>query len=254
MQENERPRVLFGEASSGKRQGQTVGVLLCHGFGSTTQSLRPWAAWLEDIGCAVSLPLLPGHGTNWQQMAATSWRDWYDELDARANDLAARCGTIFVAGFSLGGCLALLLAERRPDISGIIVVNPSLAPETRLIYLTPVLRHVIPTTRAVISDIKKPGMTEEAYERTPLRCAAGLPRLWATVRDGLSEVKVPVLAFRSFEDHCTGPQSLDLLRRSLRPGLLTVCECPDSFHVAVLDNDAELVFRRSAEFIMQHVS
>ena len=42
------------------RTGGAVGVLLCHGFTGSPQSLRPWAEYLADQGLAVSVPLLPG--------------------------------------------------------------------------------------------------------------------------------------------------------------------------------------------------
>src|SRR4029453_17705934 len=50
-----------------------VGVVLCHGFTGCPQSLRPWGEYLRDAGFAVDCPLLPGHGTRWQDMNATRW-------------------------------------------------------------------------------------------------------------------------------------------------------------------------------------
>ena len=96
--------------------GGPVGVLLCHGFTGSPQSLRPWAEYLADAGLSVSLPRLPGHGTTWQEMARTRWEDWYAEVDRGFEDLAKRASEVFVMGLSLGACLALRLAEvhRRP--------------------------------------------------------------------------------------------------------------------------------------------
>ena len=61
--------------------GNEVGVLVCHGYSSTPQSMRPWAQHLADQGYTVRLPLLPGHGTTWQDLGRTRWTDWYDVLD-----------------------------------------------------------------------------------------------------------------------------------------------------------------------------
>jgi len=44
--------------------GGPVGVLLCHGFTGSPQALRAWADYLAAQDLAVSLPRLPGHGTN----------------------------------------------------------------------------------------------------------------------------------------------------------------------------------------------
>ncbi len=60
--------------------GGTVGVVLCHGFTGTPQSLRAWAEALAAAGHSVRLPRLPGHGTTWPEMNTTTWRDWYGEV------------------------------------------------------------------------------------------------------------------------------------------------------------------------------
>ena len=61
--------------------GGDVGVVVCHGFTGSPQSMRPWAEALAGAGHTVRLPLLPGHGTSWQEMNRTTWRQWYDEVD-----------------------------------------------------------------------------------------------------------------------------------------------------------------------------
>jgi len=58
-----------------------IGVLLCHGFTGTPQSLRPWGDHLAAEGFTVRCPLLPGHGTRWQDLNRTGWHDWYGRLD-----------------------------------------------------------------------------------------------------------------------------------------------------------------------------
>ena len=93
--------------------GGPVGVLLCHGFTGSPQTLRTWAEHVAGQGCTVSLPRLPGHGTTWQDLARTGWQDWYAEVDAAFGALASWCEQTFVFGLSMGGCLALRLAE--PD-------------------------------------------------------------------------------------------------------------------------------------------
>lgn len=46
-------------------------VVLLHGFTSTPASVRAWAEGLAAGGSPVSVPLLPGHGTRWEDLAAT---------------------------------------------------------------------------------------------------------------------------------------------------------------------------------------
>ncbi|HLK01547.1 MAG TPA: alpha/beta fold hydrolase, partial [Streptosporangiaceae bacterium] len=144
-----------------EQAGGPTGVLLCHGFTGSPQTLRPWAEYLAAEGLSVSLPRLPGHGTTWQEMARTGWTDWYDEVDRAFADLAGRCETVFVAGLSMGACLALRLAEvHGARVRGLVLVNPSLAADTRLFLLAPVLKHLIRSLPGIASDIAKPGASE----------------------------------------------------------------------------------------------
>ena len=137
-------------------------------------------------------------------------------------------------------------------VRGLVLVNPSLAPDTKLFLLAPVLKYVMPTLPGVASDIKKPGASEVGYERVPVRAAATLPKLWTITAKHLGEVTQPVLAYHSTVDHVVGPASMRVLLDGIPKGQVTVRECPDSYHVATLDNDAEAIFEGSVKFVQDH--
>jgi carboxylesterase len=234
-------------------EGGSTGVLLCHGFTGCPQSMRPWADHLAAAGLSVSLPRLPGHGTAWQELSRTRWEDWYAEVDRAYEELRGRAGEVFAMGLSVGGCLALRLAEMRGEgVAGLVLVNPLLTPDTPLARLAPLLQFVVPSVKGVGSDIKKEGPEELAYDRVPARAAASMFQLAKLTRRRLSDVTRPVLAYRSPEDHVVGPASLGILRAALPAAQLTVRECTNSYHVATLDNDAEEIFAGSLEFVRAH--
>lgn len=83
--------------------------------------MRGWAEHLGAAGYTVRVPLLPGMGT-WKDLNATTWHDWYGELERAHDELAARCSTVFAAGLSMGGLLATFGA--RPSLAGLVLVNP----------------------------------------------------------------------------------------------------------------------------------
>ena len=233
--------------------GGSTAVLLCHGFTGNPSSMRPWADHLAAAGLTVSLPRLPGHGTTWQEMARTRWQDWYAEVDRAYEELRGPAGEIFVMGLSMGAALALRLAELRGDgIAGLVLVNPSVAADTKLIMLAPVLKFVVPSLKGIGSDIKKDGAHELSYERMPVRALASLPPLWRLTRERLGDVTQPVLVYHSSADHVVGPASMRVLRAALPPGQMTVRECGNSYHVATLDNDADEIFAGSLEFVRAH--
>ena len=66
-----------------------ISVLFLHGFNSSPHTLREWAKLTADAGYRVSLPRLPGHGTDWRELDATRWRDWYASAERELLTLAA---------------------------------------------------------------------------------------------------------------------------------------------------------------------
>jgi carboxylesterase len=230
-----------------------IGALLCHGFTSTPQPLRPWAQHLAAAGLSVRLPRLPGHGTRWQELNLTRWEDWYAEVEHALDEVVSRCDRVFAMGLSMGGTLALRLAEQRgPDVAGLVLVNPALLSQDKRMRLLPVLRLVLPSLAGVGNDIKKPGVTELAYDRLPLKALHSLTRLWALTRADLAKVTQPILIFRSREDHVIEPASVTVLREGVAATEVEERLCEDSYHVATLDNDAPAILAGSLAFVRAH--
>jgi carboxylesterase len=156
-------------------------------------------------------------------------------------------------GLSMGGCLALRLAELRGSaVSGLVLVNPSVAPDTPLVALAPALKFVVPSLKGIASDIKKEQTSELGYDRTPLKAVDSLRGLWRVTQAQLADVTAPVLVYHSTDDHVVGPASLRVLRKALPDKQLEVRECSNSYHVATLDNDAPTIFAGSLEFVRTH--
>jgi len=230
--------------------GSGVGVLLCHGFTGTPQSMRPWGEYLADRGYTVRVPLLPGHGTTWQEMNATTWQNWYDCVDSAFRELHQVCERVIVGGLSMGGALALQLAqEHGPRISGLALVNPAVKFDDPRNRLLPVLKHLLGSVKAIGNDVKKPGVTELAYTRTPLKAAHSQMIAWSSIIRDLPEVTQPVLLLRSTQDHVVPASSSALILSRISSRDVTETLLEDSYHVATIDNDAPRIFDESAKFI-----
>ncbi|HEY9408523.1 MAG TPA: alpha/beta fold hydrolase [Jiangellaceae bacterium] len=232
-----------------RHDGNRTGILLCHGFTGSPASLRPWAEHLAAVGFSVELPRLPGHGTTWQEMNLTRWPDWYSAVERALLDLAERCDTIIVAGLSMGGCLALRLAEDHPAVvDGLVLVNPAVAHGDPRLYALPVLRHLVPSFPGISNDIAKPGQDEHAYDRNPLHALHSQTKMWRTVRDDLAKVTQPILLLRSVNDHVVDDTGHPLIVSGVSSTDVTTVMLHRSFHVATLDHDAPEIFRESVEF------
>lgn len=230
--------------------GSDVGVLLVHGFTSTPQSLRPWAEHLAEAGYTVRLPRLPGHGTTWQEMNRTEWSDWYATVDATFRELLAGCRTVVVGGLSMGGALALQLAQNHgPRVAGLVLVNPALKFEDPRLVVLPVLKHLVGALPGIANDIKKAGATELAYTRTPLKAGHSQVVAWRAITRDLPEVTQPVLLLHSPQDHVVPASSSALVLGKISSEDVQEILLENSYHVATLDNDAPLIFAESVKFI-----
>ncbi|WP_093801240.1 carboxylesterase [Streptomyces sp. Wb2n-11] len=233
-----------------RHEGGEVGVLLCHGFTGSPQSLRPWAGHLAERGLTVSLPLLPGHGTRWEDMQLTGWQDWYAEVDRELRVLSRQCSQVFVFGLSMGGALTLRLAAKHGDaISGIAVVNPANKVHGLSAYALPVARHLVRTTKGLRSDIARTGVEEVGYDRVPLHAAHSVRNFFRIVDSELPQVTQPMLLLHSPQDHVV--PAADSARILSRVSSTDVTEIllEQSYHVATLDHDAERIFDESDAFI-----
>jgi carboxylesterase len=241
--------VLAGAEPFAHDGSEEIGVLLCHGFTGSPQSMRPWGEHLAAEGLTVRCPRLPGHGTRWRELNTTRWPDWYECVDTELRRLAARCRSVFVFGQSMGGTLALRLAQEHGDaLAGLALVNPSVTTLRRDAAVLPLLSRVVPSVAGVAGDIAKPGVVELAYSRLPLRAAASLAQLWQVVRTDLGKVTQPLLLLHSAVDHVVEPINSRIVLDGVRSEDIREVVLQDSYHVATLDNDAPLIFSESVEF------
>lgn len=231
----------------------TIGVLLIHGFTGSPRSLRPWADDLVARGYRVELPLLPGHGTRWQDMERVEWTDWYATVERAYDALAAEVDVVFVGALSMGGSLALELGAHRP-VAGLILVNPSVTTRDKRFLVLPLLSRFTRSMAAIGSDIAQPGVDEGAYDRTPLKGVVQVTRLWRAVQSDLGKVTAPVLLFRSRTDHVVDPSSAAMIIRDIGSHDVKEMMLERSYHVATLDYDAPEIFAGCASFIASLVS
>lgn len=228
--------------------GPRTGVVVSHGFTGSPHGVRDWASSLANAGFAVRLPLLPGHGTSWQELAKTRWQDWHAALDAAYLELAEECDIVVMAGLSMGGALALRIAATRP-VAGVVVVNPGLVIDDPRAPLAGILKFVLKSTPAIANDILKPDMDEGAYPRTPVAAAHELNKMFKDTVRLLPRVTAPVRVYRSAVDHVVSESSMAALHRGLTNAPLEVIRLENSYHVATMDNDAPEIFRGTAEFV-----
>ncbi|MGV2938325.1 alpha/beta hydrolase [Mesobacillus sp. LC4] len=227
-------------------EGNSVGILVSHGFTGSTQSMRPLGEAFAAAGYTVCGPRLKGHGTHYEDMEQTTYQDWIASVEEGFKWLKARCDKVYVTGLSMGGTLTLYMAENYPEIRGIVLINAAID----IPAMEPVLQ--LEGTRfldAIGSDIKKPGITELAYEKTPVQSIKEILPFMKAVKQDLSKVSCPALILVSDEDHVVPPDNSQKIHEEISSELKEIIYLKDSFHVATLDNDQKKIIDNTLAFI-----
>ncbi len=233
--------------------GGPTGVLLIHGYTGAPPEMRLVGDYLHARGLTVSGPRLPGHGTSAVEMNRCKWTDWTTHVTQALADLQSHCRTVFVGGLSMGAVLTLYLAAHHPELAGAVAYSPAVWTADRLIYLTPIVKYVMPMRRkAGESDLCDPqaDLRLWCYDEDPVFAVHELLKLSRQVRRRLPRVTCPLLVVHSTGDRSIHPDSA---RRTYeRSGstdkqLVTI---ERSGHCVTVDAQWELVADTTYRFIV----
>lgn len=241
-------------------EGAEVGVAVIHGFGANPIATRPVGEALADAGFGVDVPCLPGHGTHWRHFARTRYADWRVAVDRVYERLASRYRAVVLVGHSMGGALVLDVAAGRlrsglgDELAGVAAINPQIMDrDDPIARLAPFLQYVVPVIPAPLADVRigdiKKGGDDKAYWMIPAKTGYSFTRELPRIRRALPDVTVPVLVAVSAEDHVVPVRNAEVVAESVGTDDVERLRLEESWHVAMLDNDADLLNERLAAFV-----
>lgn len=236
-------------------EGGPVGVLLIHGFTGSPPEMRPVGDYLHQRGFTVSAPLLPGHGTTAEAMNRCQWADWTGHVETALADLQARCDMVFVGGLSMGSLLTLYLAAYYPELRGAILYSPAVMVADRLIYLSPILKYLVPKKpKSGESDLTDPYAERRlwSYEEHPAFAAHELLKLIRRVRQLLPQVTCPLLIIHSTRDQAIHADSARYTYEHAGSADKELVTLHHSGHCITVDSEWESVAQKTVEFIQAH--
>jgi len=217
-------------------------ALLClHGLTGTPYEVRPPLDLIESHGFACLGPLLPGHGTSPDELNRTSREQWVSCALAGFDRLAATHSRVYVLGLSLGGVLALRVAQRRRVAGTLVLAAP--------LDLGGLYRTALPILAPFVSSVAKtPAIFDDAareehpgYRRMPLRAALELVRLQREVLAELSRIRGPLRLLYSRKDPTVRTSDAELVLRGATAAQGRVDYLEDSSHVITVDRERERV-------------
>ncbi|MED1472443.1 alpha/beta hydrolase [Bacillus salipaludis] len=234
-----------------KFKGNNIGILLSHGFIGTPQSVRYLGERIAENGFSVLGSRLKGHGTHYDDLENCTHEEWFESLEESYHELKQECKDVFVLGQSMGGTLALWLAHKYRDIKGIIIVNPALT--------IPDFEHLKNKDKPRLidegnPDIKAKDAYEITYEKVPLKAIHQLQNLMEKTPAILPNLHIPVLGMKSAVDHVVPPENTDFIMEHIGSKEKEAIVLPNSYHVASLDHDKDMIVEGCLRFIRQQVS
>jgi carboxylesterase len=242
-------------SAEGSGRNRQTGIIFLHGFTGSPASMRPWAHYFQERGYTVRVPRIPGHGRKWQDLNEVAWQEWPARVEREIAPLIAWCDRIFIFGLSMGGAntlhVAASLASRSggEKLAGIVLVNPMIHIPGIRIKFAPLIARVIKGLPSVGDDIKKPGIDEYGYDVLPTRGVLQLSKFVKVTRALLPKIKVPVQLFHSVDDHVLPVSNTEIIMKEIGSLDKKRIELTNSYHVATLDYDAEIIFENSLSFV-----
>lgn len=232
--------------------GGPYGVLVVHGHTSNPSSIRELAQRCAAQGFRVSAPRLPGHGTSVEELEITGWSDWTQRAHEALHILESSCDKVALVGLSLGGAICIHLAARHRQVTAVVIINPVVEHPGRDVddEIAALVASGVQRLDSPGSDIKREGAPVTSYEQTPLTSLVSLLDALDSVSDDLTNVVAPTLLFSSREDHTVRVSNGDRVVRDLG-GPVERVWLENSYHVATLDNDQELVESMTVEFLLK---
>lgn len=228
-------------------KGNKIGIVLCHGFNGTPQSMQSIGEQLAEYGFTVSIPRLSGHGTHYLDMESSSYKRWISDLEIAYKNLKQQCEYVFIVGQSMGGALTLQVAAKNPEVDGIFLINAAVTDVSYKEFYnkaTPLFVH------EGSPDIKKPAVFEIAYDKVPLKAIHQLLYLMEDTKSIVSSVSSPTVILKSAIDHVVPPANSDYIYGQVNTIDKKVITLENSYHVASMDNDAQQI----VDTIYQHIN
>jgi len=230
-------------------------ALCLPGLTGTPYEVRPLCEAIARAGIRAFGPALPGHNETPERLAATSYRDWLEAARTDFHRLREESEKVFIVGLSMGGLVALALAEEE-RVDALVTIGTPLVLHHPLACLIPLVKYLMPMSpKAQGSDIRDPvaRARHAGYRAMPLNSVHELQRLQRQVRARLGQVTAPILVAHGAHDRTASPRDAIEIRDSVGSEIRESLLLAGSGHVVPVDFDGPALAQAVAEFLARFV-
>lgn len=227
-------------------------MLLIHGFTSDDRGMLPIANVARELGLAVEVPLLRGHGRTYRDLRGVSWDDWVGDVSHALTSLRQRAERVIVAGYSLGGLLALAMAAQYEDLDSVVVLAPALRiahPLAPFAVLARGWMPFVPMGKAVAYSDPSLASGDTSYPRLAVDAFASFYRATRHVERMLPRIKAPLLVVHALRDRVIRPEAATIAYNQVTSTEKQLVWLERSGHALLDDVDAGDVLQHVRGFL-----
>jgi len=243
-----------------KGRSKRVGIVLSHGYMAAPLEVQGLAKYLQRKGFWVYTPRLKGHGTSPEDLAQRTYKDWLASVEEGYALISSICERVVIGGFSTGAGLALHIAARAQNLSGVFAIAAPL----RLQDLGARFASTLDAWNRMMDKIAKGAAKKEFvnnspenphinYFRNPISGVSEIENMMEALYPLLEDITVPALIVQSENDPVVNPKG----SRKIFKRLGSVDKRYTLFnfdrHGILLGEGSDRVYRTIGEFV-DHLS
>ena len=232
-----------------------IGVLFCHGFkASPIEMIELWQNAVNQGFTAYSMRL-KGHGTTAEEMKKCKMEDWLLYHIVSFEALSRICLQVFICGFSMGGLLSIINAEKLNYAGLITISSPLKVADFRFHFAGAMseLSSVLKTFNQKDYILTKPENPETNYSKNYFSALNELKRVINLAEEKLKFVKIPSLIIQGMRDKTVSPESGIMIYKGISSTQKELFEIDaGERHVIVRGEEAEKISAKIDGFIKRN--
>ncbi len=238
-------------------EGKSPAILLLHGFGGSPIDMKPLADELIKRGIAFNAIILPGHGTKYEDLEHATMKEWLNASFSAYDEMKEQYGEVNVVGFSLGGALALCLAEQK-EVPKTVLLSPYFEVKEEWYYFGEPeewamrLSEIKPFIKKLkIGQINDPeGLKRyDAYEYLPMRTIGELPIMGDFAKKKAKKVTSEILWIHSTSDIVADYEESKIVFDSVPSKKKRFVSYERSNHIILYDYDSDDAIQKIMNFL-----
>ncbi|MEA4811841.1 MAG: alpha/beta fold hydrolase [Anaerolineaceae bacterium] len=224
--------------------GGQDGIVLLHGFTASPLEVKPLALALHEHGYTVSAPLLPGHGTHPDDLNKTHYTEWIETAQEAIQALKAKCQRVFIGGESMGGLIALRIAELDLELAGVMIYAPAL--KAFHLWATPFAKYFV---KYLAKSTDDNNLIWSGYGVYPLRAGHEMLKLQRITQKELAKIAQPLLLVTTEKDTMVPQYVSQTIMNTIRSNQKEHLTLKESSHCILIDMEKEAAVHKTLEFL-----